>query len=67
LGITQNIILQKAFTAFYSPETALFFSTNIPKTFGIIGILLTFAGVFNVRKKQMVVLVWFLAMLLEIC
>jgi len=66
LGITQSIILPKALSAFYSPETWLFFANSIPKTFGIIGFMMIIAGLFLLRKKHMVVLVWFLAVLLEV-
>jgi len=66
VGITRDIILQKALTAFYSQEALNFFSQNIPRTTGLIGILLVFTGLFFISRKQMVLVVWFMAMLLEL-
>lgn len=66
LGISRDIILKKALTAFYSQEAFHFFSESIPKTVGMIGFLLVFAGVWSLTKKQRVILVWFAAMLLEV-
>ncbi|NLL52280.1 MAG: dolichyl-phosphate-mannose--protein mannosyltransferase [Peptococcaceae bacterium] len=66
LGITRDIILQKALTAFYTPESQMFFLKNGPRAWGIIGLLLTLAGVFTVRKNQIGLLIWLGAMLLEL-
>jgi hypothetical protein len=66
LGITRNIILQQALTSFCSQESRDFFSANIPRAMGLTGLLLTLAGVFTAGKKQMILLVWFGAMCLEL-
>lgn len=66
LGIGRDLVLKKGLTAFYSPEAFHFFSENIPKTLGVIGFFLLFAGLFSLGRKQRVILVWFLAMLLEV-
>lgn len=66
LGITQDIIIKEAFSAFASREAGLFFGENIPRTLGIIGFVMTIAGLFTVSVKKRVILVWFLAMFIEI-
>lgn len=66
LGITQNIIVKKAFSAFASREAGLFFWENIPRTLGTIGFGMTVAGLFTVSVKKRVILVWFLAMFIEV-
>jgi len=66
VGIGRDIIFKKALTAFYSPEALHFFKENIPVSVGMVGFLLIFAGIFSVTKKQRVILIWFIAMLLEV-
>ena len=65
LGITNNIILKDAFSAFYSPEAYLFYTTNIPKTITVTGAILTVGGLFTIVRKNKGILVWFLAMVVE--
>lgn len=66
LGISQEIIFKKAWTAFYSPEALRFFLESVPKTLGVIGGFLVSAGIFFVTRKQRVLLFWFWAMVLEV-
>jgi hypothetical protein len=66
LGISRDIVLKNALTAFYSQEAFLFFAGNIPKTLGITALFLAFLGLPLVTKRQSVILVWFGAMLLEV-
>ena len=59
-------MLKKALTAFYSPEALEFYFTNIPKTIGLSSFILLFPAILTLGKKERVILVWFLAMLLEV-
>ncbi|RJE47757.1 dolichyl-phosphate-mannose--protein mannosyltransferase [Dehalobacter sp. MCB1] len=65
LGITRNIIFKQVITAFYSPEALDFFVVNLPKALGISGLLLCLAGIFFLREKQKVFLLWFITMIFE--
>ncbi|AFV03645.1 MULTISPECIES: glycosyltransferase family 39 protein [unclassified Dehalobacter] len=65
LGITRNIIFKQAVTAFYSPEALDFFTINLPRALGMSGLLLCLAGIFFLREKQKVFLVWFITMIFE--
>ena len=66
LGISRDLVLKKALTAFYSPEALEFYFTNIPKTIGLSSFILLFPAILTLGKKERVILVWFLAMLLEV-
>jgi 4-amino-4-deoxy-L-arabinose transferase-like glycosyltransferase len=66
VGITRTLILEKALTAFYSPEAYQFYAANIPRTIGLIGVLSAICGIFFISRKQTVILVWFGAMLIEV-
>lgn len=66
LGITNNIILKEAFSAFYSPEAYLFYTNNIPKMLSMSGTILIIAGIWAIARKNRVILIWFLAMVLEV-
>lgn len=66
LGITNNIILKEAFSAFYSPEAYLFYTNSIPKMLSMWGALLIIAGIWTIASKNRVILIWFLAMVLEV-
>lgn len=66
LGITNDIILQEAFQAFYSPQAYSFYMSNIPKTLSVTGVILIIAGSFAIARKNSVILVWFLAMVIEV-
>lgn len=65
LGIA-NIIGKQTLTAFYSPEALSFFRESIPKIVGKTGILLVLMGIISAAKKQTVIVIWFLAMVLEV-
>jgi len=66
LGITNNIILKKAFSAFHSPEAFSFYTNVIPKMLSMTGTIFVFAGIWAIARKNSVILVWFLAMVLEV-
>ena len=52
LGITNNIILKDAFSAFYSPEAYLFYTANIPKTITVTGAILTLGGLLRSEERR---------------
>ncbi len=66
IGITNNIILKEAFSAFYSPEAYLFYTNSIPKMLSMSGTILIIAGIWAIVRKNKVILIWFMAMVLEV-
>ncbi|NLI91973.1 MAG: glycosyltransferase family 39 protein [Peptococcaceae bacterium] len=63
VGITHSLIVQNDL---FTLKTWQFFSDNIPRTLGLIGLLLVLIGVFSITKKEIIILVWFAAMLFEV-
>lgn len=66
LGITNNIILKEAFSAFYSPEAYQFYINTIPRMLSMGGTMLVIVGIFAMARNNKVIIVWFLAMVLEV-
>jgi len=66
LGIGRDLVLKRALTAFYSPEAIEFYLTNVPKVMGLSGLILLFPALLAAGKKHRFILIWFLAMLLEV-
>lgn len=66
VGIPKHYFMNGVLTTFYSPEARIFLAENIPKMMGLICFLLVLTGIFVVSRKQTVILVWFLAMSLEV-
>jgi 4-amino-4-deoxy-L-arabinose transferase-like glycosyltransferase len=66
LGISRDIIWREAARAFYSPEALAFYLKSIPSSLGMVGVFLLVSSFLALTKKQVFLLVWFLAMLLEV-
>lgn len=66
LGITNNIILKQVFTAFHSPEAYVFYTNIIPKMLSMTGTIFIIIGIWSIARKNRVILIWFLAMVLEV-
>ncbi|HHV65896.1 MAG TPA: glycosyltransferase family 39 protein [Peptococcaceae bacterium] len=66
LGISRDIIWREAGRAFYSPEALSFYLNSISVTLGVLGFFLLLSSFLTLTGKQAFILVWFLAMLLEV-
>jgi hypothetical protein len=66
LGITRLLIFSKSGNVFFDQEAFIFFANVLPRLMGIVTLALTFIGIFTVSRKQRVILIWHLAMLLEV-
>ncbi|RNC29956.1 MAG: hypothetical protein AWM53_00176 [Candidatus Dichloromethanomonas elyunquensis] len=66
VGITQYIFRNNFWNIFYSHAACQFYSTDIPRSLGLIALLLAVIGIFFISRRQTVILVWFIAMLLEV-
>lgn len=66
LGLTQSVLMKRIPMSIKDPASYLFILKRFPKLLSPPGIVLAAIGIFTIRKEQRVILVWFLAMALEV-
>lgn len=64
--LAQNVLFRKLPTAILDPKAYIFLYKSLMRLLTPAGIVLVLAGIFSLQKNQLIILVWFAAMLLEL-